>query len=130
MFHADLCDRAQLRYLSLHDERYLRCFKGHTKPVVALEMSPKEDLFASAALDDTVRIWDLRSTDCAAALRYSGNGELSRPAVAFDPQGVVLAAAISGGQTKVSDALVARCAAHAPRTCPLTPPSNPLLLLA
>ena len=56
-----------IRYLSLHDNRYLRFFKGHTDRVVALEMSPKEDSFASAAADDTVRLWDLRTTDCAAA---------------------------------------------------------------
>jgi COMPASS component SWD2 len=89
----------QIRYLSLHDNRYLRVFQGHSRSVVAVEMSPKEDVFASASLDGTIRIWDLRSTDCQAAMHFSGEGE--RPAVAFDPQGVVLAAAISGGQTKV-----------------------------
>lgn len=89
----------QIRYLSLHDNRFLRTFKGHSKTIVAVEMSPKEDVFASASLDDTIRIWDLRSTDCQAAMRFDGGG--GRPAVAFDPQGVVLAVAISGGQTKV-----------------------------
>jgi len=94
-------DPGEIRYLSLHDERYLRCFKAHTKPVVALEMSPKDDLFASAALDDTARIWDLRSTDCVAVMRFASEGE--RPAVSFDPKGMVLAAAIGDGQTKLFD---------------------------
>ena len=121
MLRFDARTHAQIRYLSLHDERYLRCFKGHGKPVVGLEMSPKEDLFASASLDETVRIWDLRSTDCVAALRYSSNGEQSRPAVAFDPQGVVLAAAISGGQTKASDALTRSCSMVRPSPPPPCP---------
>ncbi|KAL1521158.1 hypothetical protein AB1Y20_022711 [Prymnesium parvum] len=90
----------EIRYLSLHDDRYLRYFKAHTKRVVSLELSPKEDLFASAALDDTARIWDLRSTDCTAVMRFASEGE--QPAVAFDPQGVVLAAACAG-QTKLFD---------------------------
>ena len=61
-----------IRYLSLHDNRYLRFFKGHTDRVVALEMSPKEDTFASASADDTVRLWDLRTTDCTGVIRFAG----------------------------------------------------------
>ena len=38
-----------LRYLSLHDNRYLRYFKGHTQQVTTLCLSPKNDLFMSAA---------------------------------------------------------------------------------
>eukprot|EP00908_Phaeocystis_cordata_P024239 Transcript_671.p1 GENE.Transcript_671~~Transcript_671.p1 ORF type:complete len:319 (+),score=125.53 Transcript_671:145-1101(+) len=89
-----------IRYLSLHDNRYLRFFKGHTDRVVALEMSPKEDSFASAAADDTVRLWDLRTTDCTGVMRFSGG---HRAAIAFDPQGLVFAAAGGGGQTKLFD---------------------------
>ena len=39
-----------LRYLSLHDNRYLRYFKGHSEQVTTLCLSPKSDLFMSAAL--------------------------------------------------------------------------------
>ena len=53
-----------IRYMSLHDNRYLRSFRGHTDKVVALEMSPKEDFFASASLDGAARIWDARTTTC------------------------------------------------------------------
>ena len=45
-----------LRYMSLHDNRYLRTFRAHTDRVVALEMSPKEDIMASASMDDTARL--------------------------------------------------------------------------
>jgi COMPASS component SWD2 len=90
-----------VRYLSLHDKRYLRTFRAHTEGVVALDMSPKEDMFASASMDDTVRLWDLRSTNCAAVMRYSGGGH--RPAVSFDPDGLVFAAAVGGGSVKMFD---------------------------
>ena len=89
-----------IRYLSLHDNRYLRFFKGHTDRVVALEMSPKEDTFASASADDTVRLWDLRTTDCTGVIRFAGG---RRAAIAFDLQGMVFAASGGGGQTKMYD---------------------------
>jgi hypothetical protein len=89
-----------IRYLSLHDNRYMRFFKGHTDRVVALEMSPKEDTFASASADDTVRLWDLRTTDCTGVIRFAGG---RRAAIAFDLQGMVFAASGGGGQTKMYD---------------------------
>lgn len=67
-----------IRYLSLHDNNYVRYFKGHKKKcvlpcsphhssslgeprVVSLQMSPQDDTFLSGATDDTVRLWDLRT---------------------------------------------------------------------
>ena len=38
-----------LRYHSLHDNQYLRYFRGHSGRITALAMSPKNDLFMSAA---------------------------------------------------------------------------------
>lgn len=70
-----------IRYLSLHDNRYLRYFKGHRSRVVSLDMSPHNDTFASAGLDDTVRFWDLNSNACKGLLRVKG-----RATVAFDPK--------------------------------------------
>jgi COMPASS component SWD2 len=58
-----------IRYLSLHDNAYLRYFCGHESRVTALEMSPLNDTFMSGALDDTVRLWDLRSPNCEVGLR-------------------------------------------------------------
>jgi len=104
-------DEHSMSYLSLHDNRYLRRFPGHTGRVTALEMSPKEDTFASvtkprcaydmAAADDTVRVWDLRSPGCTGVLRCSGLGKQS--AISYDPHGLVLAAALCGGHVKLFD---------------------------
>ena len=64
-------------------------------------MSPKEDYFATASMDDTARLWDLRTVNCQGVMRFESGGR--RPAVAFDPQGLVFAAAISGGRVKLFD---------------------------
>lgn len=53
-----------IRYLSLHDNKYIRYFPGHTKKVVSLCLSPIEDTFLSGSLDKTLRLWDLRSPNC------------------------------------------------------------------
>eukprot|EP00026_Physarum_polycephalum_P012220 Phypoly_transcript_12505.p1 GENE.Phypoly_transcript_12505~~Phypoly_transcript_12505.p1 ORF type:complete len:341 (+),score=32.28 Phypoly_transcript_12505:94-1023(+) len=87
-----------LRYLSLYDNRYLRYFKGHRDRVVSLSMSPINDTFISGSLDDTVRLWDLRSNACQGLLRRKG-----RPSVAFDPQGIIFAIGSSGNTIKLFD---------------------------
>lgn len=86
---------SSIRYMSLHDNRYLRSFSAHTAAVVCVDMSPKEDLFTSASMDGTIRLWDLRSPDCQGVMRSSDSSTL-RSAVAFDPTGAVLASAVNG----------------------------------
>lgn len=91
-----------VRYLSLHDNRYLRNFEGHTDSTVALEMSPKEDFFASASLDGTARIWDLRTSSCQGIMKFGAGAQ--RLAVAFDPHGLVFATTTdASNQTKLFD---------------------------
>ncbi|RUS31520.1 WD40-repeat-containing domain protein [Jimgerdemannia flammicorona] len=125
-----------LRYLSLHDNKYIRYFKGHRKRyvphfifilvlgigqplwainvstfledqrltssspnrVVALEMSPLDDQVLSAAIDDTVRLWDLRSSACQGLINISG-----RPTVAFDQSGLVFAVGLDSNTIRVYD---------------------------
>jgi WD40 repeat protein len=53
-----------IRYLSLHDNQYVRYFKGHKDKVTQLEVSPTDDMFISASRDHSVRLWDLRSPNC------------------------------------------------------------------
>ncbi|KAK9469624.1 WD40-repeat-containing domain protein [Lipomyces arxii] len=81
-------DAHAIRYLSLHDNSYIRYFRGHKKQVVAIEMSPSDDQMLSGGLDDSVRLWDLRSQNCHGLLTIP-----SPPLVAFDPAGVVFAVA-------------------------------------
>lgn len=92
-----------LRYLSLHDNQFLRAFHGHTASVSSLDFSPKDDWFASAASDDTARMWDVRAERCQGLLRFEGPELSLRPALSFDPHGLVLAAALCGGFVKLFD---------------------------
>ena len=86
-----------LRYWSLHDNRYLRYFKGHRAEVVGLSVSPKDDKLLSASADGTCRLWDVRSDACAGFLRLPNRD--ARPLIAFDDTGIIFAvAAPSAGQ--------------------------------
>ncbi|KAG9124521.1 member of Set1p complex, histone methyl transferase [Ceratobasidium sp. 392] len=79
-----------IRYHSLHDNKYLQYFRGHKKKVVSLEVSPVDDGFMSSSLDNTVRLWDLRSPQCRGLLNLP-----SAPVVAYDSTGMVFAVGIS-----------------------------------
>ena len=41
VIHASPVDHT-VRYLSLHDNRFLRAFRAHAEPITALEMSPRD----------------------------------------------------------------------------------------
>nr|CAG4649367.1 EOG090X073E [Scapholeberis mucronata]SVE93648.1 EOG090X073E [Scapholeberis mucronata] len=87
-----------IRYLSLHDNKYIRYFPGHTKKVVALSMSPVDDMFLSGSLDKTLRLWDLRSPNCQGLMHLT-----SRPVAAFDPEGLIFAAGVNSESVKLYD---------------------------
>uniref|UniRef100_A0A8C4QAR1 WD repeat domain 82 n=1 Tax=Eptatretus burgeri TaxID=7764 RepID=A0A8C4QAR1_EPTBU len=87
-----------IRYLSLHDNKYIRYFPGHTKKVVALCMSPVDDTFISASLDKTIRLWDLRSPNCQGLMYLQG-----RPVCSFDPEGLIFAAGLNSEMIKLYD---------------------------
>ncbi|KAI8911943.1 WD40-repeat-containing domain protein [Powellomyces hirtus] len=80
-----------IRYHSLHDNKYLRYFRGHTDSVVDLGMSPNSDSFLSASIDGSVRLWDLRTQHCQGLAGSQGRG---RPSIAFDQVAKVFAIAI------------------------------------
>ena len=64
VFPYGIADVDTLRYLSLHDNHYVRYFKGHKKQVTCLEISPIDEQFLSSGLDDTVRLWNMNSSSC------------------------------------------------------------------
>lgn len=80
-----------IRYLSLHDNSYLRYFKGHKAMVTLLEVAPIDDMFISSSLDNTVKMWDLRSANCKGSMFLKNPGVL-----AFDPTGYVFAVGSMG----------------------------------
>lgn len=88
-----------IRYLSLHDNKFLRYFPGHTKRVVALSVSPTDDTFLSASLDKTLRLWDLRSPNCHGLMHLPAG----RPVAAFDPDGLIIAAGVNSESIKLYD---------------------------
>lgn len=87
-----------IRYLSLHDNKYLRYFPGHTKKVISLCISPVEDSFLSGSMDKTLRLWDLRSPNCQGVMHLSG-----RPIAAYDPEGLIFAAGVNSESIKLYD---------------------------
>lgn len=87
-----------IRYLSLHDNKYIRYFPGHQKKVVTLCMSPLDDMFLSGSLDKSIRLWDLRMQSCQGLMHVP-----SRPVAAFDPDGLIFAAGINSDTIKLYD---------------------------
>ncbi|KAK7386709.1 hypothetical protein VNO78_27044 [Psophocarpus tetragonolobus] len=87
-----------LRLLSLHDNKYLRYFKGHHDRVVSLSLCSRKDCFISGSLDRTVLLWDQRAEKCQGLLHVQG-----RPAISYDDQGLVFAIAF-GGYIRMFDA--------------------------
>ena len=78
-----------IRYLSTHDNSYIRYYKGHTGPVTSICLSPANDMFLSCSLDNTVRLWSLNSPNTQGKLDF-----LASPSLAvYDPSASVIAIA-------------------------------------
>ncbi|KAI0986000.1 hypothetical protein GJ496_000869 [Pomphorhynchus laevis] len=87
-----------IRYLSLHDNKYIRYFAGHSDRVNCLMMSPTDDTFLSTSVDQTLRLWDLRSPNCQGLMHLTG-----RTIANFDPDGLIFAAGVSSDKVKLYD---------------------------
>jgi len=87
-----------LRLMSLHDNKYIRYFRGHEKRVVSLEVNPLNDTLLSGGLDG-VRLWDLRSPNCQAFMNFAGHS-----LVAYDPSGLVFAVGLQSETIRMFNA--------------------------
>lgn len=75
-----------IRCLSLADNQYIRYYKGHKGLVTSIEVNPVKNMFVSASLDYSVKLWDLKTSSPV------GNLDVGQQSVvAFDPQGIVFA---------------------------------------
>jgi len=83
-----------IRYLSMHDNSFIRYFRGHTGRVTSLSVSPGGDQFLSASLDNTVKLWDCRSSNAAGSMDFE-----SPYLTAYDPSASVIAIASPPAQT-------------------------------
>ena len=77
-------------YHSLHDNKIIRFFRGHTQPVASISMHPTKDEFLTASRDGTFKLWDLRSPNATHSGMIDVSGE---PVAAYDPFGVVFGVA-------------------------------------
>lgn len=87
-----------VRYHSLHDNSYLRQFRGHQLPITNLRISPVSDCFLTSSLDKTVRLWDIRQESAVALVRTQQN-----PVVAFDNEGLIFGIGSSRTSLKLFD---------------------------
>ncbi|KAH7726189.1 hypothetical protein AAVH_05988 [Aphelenchoides avenae] len=99
VLHASSKRDETVRYLSLNGNKYIRYFMGHTKKVVTLAMAPQDDIFLTGSMDKSVRLWDLRVNNCQGIMQVPS----TRPIAAFDPQGLVFAAAVNTELVKLYD---------------------------
>ncbi|ODV58319.1 WD-repeat containing protein SWD2 [Ascoidea rubescens DSM 1968] len=83
-----------IRYLSLNNNQYIRYFRGHQGLVNSMEISPTDDdVFLTSSWDNSVRVWDLRSSNCQGFMNCK-----SPSFVSIDPSGLVFA--IGNSSTK------------------------------
>lgn len=90
IIHASTLENNAIRYLSLKTKMFIRYFEGHKNKVVALEMSPVDDTFLSASINETVQMWDLRTPKTIGSVHIAGH-----PVVSYDAAGKVFAMAIN-----------------------------------
>jgi COMPASS component SWD2 len=83
-----------IRYLSTHDNSYLRYFEGHEKNVTCLSLHPGSDNFISCSEDNTLRIWDAATKNACSKLNLNG-----AYLAAWDPSGNVFAVASPTSQS-------------------------------
>lgn len=75
-----------IRHLNLETNQYLRYFTGHGALVHDIQMSPLNDTFLSASYDESIRLWDLRSSKAQAIIP-----SVVPNCIAYDPSGLVFA---------------------------------------
>mmetsp|Transcript_17134 Transcript_17134/g.32419 ORF Transcript_17134/g.32419 Transcript_17134/m.32419 type:complete len:359 (-) Transcript_17134:57-1133(-) len=86
-------EKHAINYHSIHDNKILRQFRGHSETINNISMCPVDDTFLTSSADRTVRLWDLRQAGSLALMEMpkGGNG------MTIDPNGCPIAAFDSTG---------------------------------
>jgi COMPASS component SWD2 len=82
--------RNAIHYWSLHDNKILRKFRGHTDQITSISMCPADDSFLTSSLDRTVRLWTASQAGCLSELKLPEE-TIKSPLSAFDYTGLVFA---------------------------------------
>lgn len=92
-------EHRNVQYWSIHDNKILRKYRGHTDDVTNLSMSPSDDMFLTASKDRTVRLWNAQQAGGLAKMDLPAETE-GTPHAVFDSTGMVFAvmAQMKGGQ--------------------------------
>jgi len=93
-----------VHYLSVHDNKILRKFEGHSGVITSMSMSPVDDTFLTSCVDGTVKLWDCgKSGNSLAEMKLPDIVEGS-PLAAFDSTGLVfgITGVMRGGEGYVS----------------------------
>lgn len=101
LIYASTKEDDAIRYLSFYDNKYLRYYKGHTKRVVNLKMSPQDDTFLSSSEDETVRLWDLRTPNCQGLMSTMAGSGAS--VIGFDQSGLVFGVGMQSRMLRLYD---------------------------
>ncbi|XP_036601312.1 WD repeat-containing protein 82-like [Trichosurus vulpecula] len=80
-------------YLALQEAKYITLLKGHQQKVLSLSLSSQNYLI-SGSLDQSIRLWDLRFSDCINIKSFQGETVCT-----FHPEGTLIATGI--GSKKV-----------------------------
>jgi COMPASS component SWD2 len=83
-----------IRYLSMHDNNFIRYFRGHSGRVTSLSLNPGNDTFMSTSMDNTVKLWDIRSSSAQGQLNFE-----SPWLSTYDPSATVIAIGSPPAQT-------------------------------
>jgi len=83
-----------MRYVSTHDNSYIRYFKGHSDTVTSIALSPANDNFLSCSKDNTVRLWNCSTPNYTGLLNLHG-----AYLATYDPSATVMAIASPATQS-------------------------------
>ncbi|KAJ1731088.1 hypothetical protein LPJ72_004132, partial [Coemansia sp. Benny D160-2] len=98
-----------VRYLSYETNQFIRYFVGHSGRVTSLQRSPDgSSTMMSAALDGTVRIWDLGVSGPTVTVNpklLAGNASVKASGIAasYDPSASIVAVVLASSETHLFD---------------------------